>query len=87
MAKQHMPVNIERAPAINKRPKRSLANPTAGLPMAVPKLSSAVMLLAWDCVRPIDNAKSEREYNNVMYPSMLMKAYESSIRTSGLLSK
>ena len=49
--------------------------PMKGLPSAVPRLSSAVICVPCSVDRPIDRAKSDREYNRVMYPNILMKAH------------
>jgi hypothetical protein len=69
-------------PAVSILPNLSLITPTTGLPIAVPRFSSAVIAAACPLPNPMLLAKSESENSNITYPNILTKPQANAKRTS-----
>ncbi len=67
IAKQEIPHANVSTSATSYRPYLSLSTPMQGRPIAVPRLSSALVVAACPDERPMERAKSGSEYSNTTY--------------------
>ena len=86
-AKQETPQRIVSIAATSTRRNLSLQMPIIGRPTAVPTFIKPIIMVDWERDKPIAIAKSAREYSSTMYPSMLVKAHDSSKQTSSRRSR
>lgn len=86
-AKQETPHVIVNIAATSTRLKLSLQIPMIGRPTAVPTFSAPMTSVDCERDKPMAMAKSPKEYSSTTYPSMLMKAHDSSNQTSSRTSR